>query len=435
MDYAISNGHKDIVGKLRNFSVKYNTFKSEAAKEDSDTWNDSPVSTPNKKPEKHLAKISEHFLHEENDNSEKSESDTSVKRSENASPQSGVIPPPCKPLRSLEYLQAGISSENRAPVQLLTLGTVRTRHISMTESEKSNTSNRYSYQGDLHQCQGGSGDNFHNCRPPDLLTCIGDEKPENGTLTGKHKGVINKECDSTIHSDWGSNDSLPLDEFCVSAKKEIKIVAVKDENSQFLQKQFSILEKYEKNHSRHCSVSRKQEQFDDIADFLEDNNRINCQLESYAHSDILVMAKKSRSLPRNCQGGSSYNAGSLSLPRTLDSGKDFIRDMKQYGSYRPKAHNVFKRNEVRASKKHGFIDKLKNMFGKKSQIHLTETQDNNAWLHKDKKSCDCDTRKTCSLRNPTYAPERHSYSERIRSNAGSVHSYASSRIEQDHPSR
>lgn len=416
--------------------------------DDSDTWNDSPLSARSDiQTDKHLAKISEHFFQEETDVSEeKSESDVSVKRSENASPQSGVIPPPCKPLRSLEYLQAGMSSENR-PVHLLTLGTVRTRHISMTESEhsKSNTPHRYSYQGDLPQ--GGSGDSFHS-KPPDLLSCIGDEMGDGGNVSVKTK---HRNKSDGVHSDWGSesNESLPSDE-CCAGKKDIKIVPSKDgvdgRDNSFLQKQFSILENYEKNHSRNCSVSHDKKarsrngsdrDMDDVADFLEDNNRINCQFERYAtQSDMWVMTKKSRSLPRNCQPGSLHHTGSMSLPRTLDSGKDFIRDMKRYGSYRPKSNSAYssksKNESITSSKKHGFIDKLKSMFGKKSQVHLTtEIQDaNNTWLkdsklHLNQTDYDSISRKSCSSKHSgvSNVSERNSHSERIRSNAGSVHSY------------
>lgn len=118
------------------------------------------------------------------------------------------------------------------------------------------------------------------------------------------------------------------------------------------------------------------------------------------------MSKKSRSLPRNYETNNGYNEGSNSLPRTLDCGKDFIRDMKRYGSYRPKSHHLFpikSKSESSGNKKHGFIDKLKNMFGKKAQIHLTENHDpNNTWLYKEK---------TCSSRN-SYNTEKmrvHNY--------------------------
>lgn len=83
-------------------------------------------------------------MHEETDLSgpeERSESEpsarSSARKSENASPQSGIIPPPCKPLRSIEYLQGGrqeeAGSSTGRPVHLMTLGSVRSRHISMTE--------------------------------------------------------------------------------------------------------------------------------------------------------------------------------------------------------------------------------------------------------------------------------------------------------------
>lgn len=214
----------------------------------------------------------------------------------------------------------------------------------------------------------------------------------------------NFECDSVIHSDWGSesNESVPIEEYIY--KKDIKLTPCSDVgDSSFIQKQFSILENYERNHSRSCSVSHNKKthkcrnedsELNDIALFLDDNNRINIKLEKYVvveKSDIAVMSKKSRSLPRNYETNNGYHHGSNSLPRTLDSGKDFIRDMKRYGSYRPKSFNK------NSNKKHGFIDKLKNMFGKKSQVHLTESQDsNNTWLYKDK---------NCSSRN-SYTVEK-----------------------------
>lgn len=389
---------------------------------DIDPWNDSPVSTPPSRrgpcpstaPEprdKQLARIAEQFLHEETDVSEdKSESDVSMKRSENASPQSGVIPPPCKPLRSLEYLQAGRSSaagEDGAgrPLHLLTLGTVRTRHISMTESEQSrgNTPHRYSYQGDLP----GAGEQGGRAAAPDLVAyccppapCHEPCKPP--VAAPRHQGVRERDdCDSVVPSDWGSNESLPLDEPPLPRKH-----TTSSKDSTFLQKQFSLLEDYEKKHSRTCSVSAAATGPEDIATLLEDNGRINARLERYvcveraSDTERLSLAKKSRSLPRSCQSQGSYRAGSNSLPRTLDCGSGFIRDMKRYGSCRPtKTHYIYqhkhKTESITSSKKHGFIDKLKNMFGKKSQIHLSDSTDaNQTWLHaahedKENKCCSC----------------------------------------------
>lgn len=223
----------------------------------------------------------------------------------------------------------------------------------------------------------------------------------------------NCECDSVVHSDWGSesNDSLPIEEY--SCKKDIKLTPCSDVgDTTFLQKQFSILENYERNHSRTCSVSyekkthkcrHEDKDLDDIANFLDDNNKINIKLEKYVvveKSDIAVMSKKSRSLPRNYESNNGYQHGSNSLPRTLDSGKDFIRDMKRYGSYRPKSHLLFptksKSESITSNKKHGFIDKLKNMFGKKSQVHQESHDPNNTWLYKEK---------NCSSRN-SYTTEK-----------------------------
>lgn len=150
MKLAEELNNSDIVSLLENynFSIKnlnlaaddnsltacsshkssYENLKSEKyfGKNDSeatDTWNDSPVCTPTKvtKPEKPI-RMSKRFFNERSEIAEeKSESDASVKCSENTSPQSGIIPPPCKPLRSLEYLQSGLAMDNR-PVHLLTLG-------------------------------------------------------------------------------------------------------------------------------------------------------------------------------------------------------------------------------------------------------------------------------------------------------------------------
>lgn len=55
-----------------------------------------------------------------------SSSDLSIISS--SSPHSNQIPPPCKPLRSLEYLQ----QEPFPKSELVTLGSLRTRHISFT---------------------------------------------------------------------------------------------------------------------------------------------------------------------------------------------------------------------------------------------------------------------------------------------------------------
>lgn len=248
---------------------------------------------------------------------------------------------------------------------------------------------------------------------PDLVAycSLGDEtkteKPPPRMPTPR-----NCECDSITPSDWGSesNDSLPIEEY--SCKKELKLTPCSDiADNSFLQKQFSILENYERNHSRSCSVSHEKKvhkcrnedtNLDDIANFLDDNNRTNIKLEKYVvveKSDIEVMSKKSRSLPRNYESNNGYHQNSNSLPRTLDSGKDFIRDMKRYGSYRPKSHYLFstksKSESIGSSKKHGFIDKLKNMFGKKSQVHLTEQHDsNNTWLYKDK---NCNSRNSYTI--------------------------------------
>lgn len=376
---------------------------------DADTWNDSPISSPLKKQnEKPVTKISKHFFNEETDISEeKSESDMSVKCSENTSPQSGIIPPPCKPLRSLEYLQSGMAMENR-PVHLLTLGTVRTRHISMTESDhsKNNTPHRYSYQGDFHAIAGGDSVN----KLPDHYSCAADEKGDSVNLSVKSKLLSKIECDSTMQSDWGSNESLPLDELSCGGRKDVKPVpgstpkknsnTVRDKTTDtFLQKQFSILEDYEKNHEQHCPVSRETEvlpkldkegndsdsHLDDIGHLLADNNRINAQLEKYAgQSDITLSGTKSKSLPRNCEPSNSYHKGSFSLPRTLESGKDPFREMRSYGYFKPRSH-FFSLKVLRGEKRSGFIDKLRNMFNKKSQVHLTGAAEaNGTWLHSNK---------------------------------------------------
>lgn len=202
------------------------------------------------------------------------------------------------------------------------------------------------------------------------------------------------ECNNSINSDWSESDSVPVSN---------------NDNDNYIQKQLSLLENYERNHSRTCSVShekkckRRNEDLDDIANFLDDNtNQINIKLQKYVvveKSDIEVMSKKSRSLPRNYETSNGYYHGqSNSLPRTSDSGKDFIRDMKRYGSYRPKSKSDA------SNKKHGFIDKIKNIFVKKSQVHLTENNDtNNTWLYKDKnvcsKNCQNEKIKGCNVHN------------------------------------
>lgn len=352
-DHALTSGYRDIALKLR----------SSGSRPSSQNESDSPVSTPPSRRvaeprDKQLARIAEKLHQDEPDASEeKSESDVSVKRSENASPQSGVIPPPCKPLRSLEYLQAGRSScAEERPLHLLTLGTVRTRHVSMTESDQSRgaTPHRFSYHGES--------------AAPDLVAyCCPPHEPP---IAAPRHSVQREEGSSTVPSDWGSSESLAIDEprKCVAAGKD----------NTFLQKQFSLLEDYEKKHSRTCSAVSGA---DDSVLVGTDVN-MSAQLERY---------NRCRSLPRNCQSQNSYR-GSMSLPRTLDCGRDFIRDMKRYGSYRPptKTHYIYKRktDTITTSKKHGFIDKLKNMFGKKAQIHLSDSTDaNQTWLQEDKCGC------------------------------------------------
>lgn len=152
-DYASDSGFKDIASKLRNITAKPGFSNTSVPKvndnhdnEDSDTWNDSPVSTPSvkqKKIDKHMMRVAEQFLQEsdlsgpEDRSGSETSARSSVRKSENGSPQSGVIPPPCKPLRSIEYLQSGRQEETPStsarPVHLMTLGSVRSRHISMTD--------------------------------------------------------------------------------------------------------------------------------------------------------------------------------------------------------------------------------------------------------------------------------------------------------------
>lgn len=270
----------------------------------------------------------------------------------------------------------------------------------MTESDhsKNNTPQRYSYQGDY----------VVPCPVDGVTLKHGDEKAD----SLKSKMLSKLEYDSTVQSDWDSDESLPLDELSFGRKdKSVTSSTSKNTSSNsgsirsrtadsFLQKQFSILEDFGRSSEKRCSVSYEMDvvkprrgpcgksgaKLENIEDILEDNSRINNQLEKYAGQSTLQRTAKSKSLPRNCEPYSSYHKGSFSLPRTLESGKDPFREMRSCGNFKPRSH-FFSLKMLKGEKKNSFLDKLKSMFNKKSQVYLTDhsdSQSNGSWLYKEK---------------------------------------------------
>ncbi|KAL0276422.1 UNVERIFIED_CONTAM: hypothetical protein PYX00_004003 [Menopon gallinae] len=149
-DYALLGGHETVAEEIKSFmkssktegGAKLETHteedESEAAKsnEDSSTWNDDAQTSSESKD--HVTKKIKSFFESKESSGKDKEEDLSD------SPDSEAMPPPCRPPRSWEMIQAGMidakqeGSESKRR-SITALGTLHSRRESFTEATNSQT--------------------------------------------------------------------------------------------------------------------------------------------------------------------------------------------------------------------------------------------------------------------------------------------------------
>lgn len=167
-----------------------------------DSWNDSQLSESNKETKIPPSKLKK-FLSPSDD--DQSDAENSIKEEKNVhdSPNSCVIPPPLKPPRSWDLIQAGMIDDNTGSevkrCSLTALGTLRSRRESFNDSVKSDLESPMSLKDstDIKDLDKG-----------DVITSKtnSSSKVAETTVMKKDKSDL-----SAVESDWDSDESLPLD--------------------------------------------------------------------------------------------------------------------------------------------------------------------------------------------------------------------------------
>lgn len=189
-----------------------NVDVSDELVEDIDSWNDSQSESNNKESKIPQSKLKKFLTPSSEDDLSDEQSPAKEEKNVHDSPNSCVIPPPLKPPRSWDLIQAGMIDDNTGSevkrCSLTALGTLRSRRESFNDSVKSDLESPMSLKdsADTKDLEKG-----------EVVT----SKTNSSSKVAETIVLKRDKSDlSAVESDWDSDESLPLDKSATAGSAE-----------------------------------------------------------------------------------------------------------------------------------------------------------------------------------------------------------------------
>ncbi|XP_034252678.1 ankyrin repeat domain-containing protein 26-like [Thrips palmi] len=179
---------------------------------DVDSWNDSQSESNNKETKIPHSKLKKFLSPSSDDEISNEQSPAKEEKNVHDSPNSCVIPPPLKPPRSWDLIQAGMIDDNTGSevkrCSLTALGTLRSRRESFNDSVKSDLESPMSLKDSADTKDMDKGE---------VVTSKtnSSSKVADTTVLKRDKSDL-----SAVESDWDSDESLPLDKSATAGSAE-----------------------------------------------------------------------------------------------------------------------------------------------------------------------------------------------------------------------